>query len=92
MHKANWFAPETVEEVAKAEADIADAKTDRPTSFQNPLELLKQELRLNYVNCVSPKEDDEVTDGLARAARAGGVISPEVEERMRRDRDIAESK
>lgn len=92
MHKAHWVAPETVEEVARAEAEIQDAKIDRPTSFQNPLEFLKQDLRLNYVNCISANDDDQVTEGLARAAREGGIISPEVEERMKRDRDTAESK
>lgn len=92
MHQAHWFVPETAEEVAKAEAEIGDAVTDRPTSFQNPLNLLEQEIRLNYVNCISPNDNNEVTEGLARAAREGGVISPEVEERMKRDRDTAESK
>lgn len=92
MHKAHWFVPETAEEVAKAEAEIGDAVMDRPTSFQNPLNLLKQEMRLNYVNFISSNDNDEVTEGLARAAREGGVISPEVEERMKRDRDAAESK
>ena len=92
MHKAQWFVPETAEEVAKAEAEIEGTEVQRPTSFHNPLDWLEQDLRLNYVNCISPNDKDEVTEGLARAAREGGVISPEVEKRMKRDREAAESK
>jgi hypothetical protein len=92
MRRAQWLVPETVEEVAKAEAEVEKTVTDRPTSFNDPLMLLTQGIRLNYVNSISPAEDEEVTEGLGRAAREGRVISPEVEERMKRDRDTAESK
>lgn len=92
MRTAGWLVPETVDEVAKAEVEIAKTNISRPTSFNEPFTLLKKKIRGNYVNSVTVAENVEVTENLARAAREGGVISPTVERRMREDRDYTESK
>lgn len=91
MQRAGWLVPETVGEVARAEAEIDESSIDRPTSFEEPLELLSRGIRLNYVNSISPAEDARVTENLARAAREGSAISPTVEQRMKSDRDSAQS-
>lgn len=91
MRKEHWLVPETVDEVTRAEAEIDESSIERPTSFDEPLELLSRGIRLNYVNSISPAEDEQVTENLARAAREGSAISPTVEQRMKSDRDSAQS-
>jgi hypothetical protein len=84
--------PETEDEIAAAEAEIADQKEPLPPALQNPWGFLDANARLKLRAPESPPTDEEVERELARAARAGGTLTEEVLERMRRDRAAAEAK
>jgi hypothetical protein len=88
-----WLAPETEQEVLEAEKKLASERTTIPTSLDHPRELLYRAGSVRAIHFSQPKiESARETENLARAAREGGTISPEVEERMKKDRDAAEGK
>jgi len=93
MRLAGWLAPETEAEVLDAEKELTTKRITIPTSFNNPRELLHgagSARRIVHPQPYIPRAEE--AENLARAAREGGTISPEVEERMKRDRDAAEAK
>ena len=83
--------PQTPDEVARAEAEDQVSPTKLPERLRNP-DLFGQApcktgsrpLRFPSVGA------NPAVENLARAAREGGTISPEVEARMERDRAEAE--
>jgi hypothetical protein len=88
-----WLAPETEQEVLEAEKTLAAERITMPTSLDHPRGLLYRADGARTIHLPQPKiESAEETENLARAAREGGKISPEVEERMKKDRDAAEGK
>ncbi len=84
-----WIIPQTVDEVLLVQEE-----------FPDDLEVLPESLRISYVDLnreipnpriISPPAvEDESIETMARAARLGKRISPEIEALMRRDRDSAE--
>jgi hypothetical protein len=93
MHDEGWLAPETESDVARAEAQLAAEKIQIPASFENPRDLLRRARKIRTNNASAMDQQHvEARENLARAAREGGTIAPEIEERMRRDRDAAEGK
>jgi len=93
MHDEDWLAPETEEAVKRAEARLAGEKITVPTSFEHPRDLLRRSGKIRITRRSDRNaQSDEAREDLARAAREGGTISSEVEARMKKDRDEAESK
>jgi hypothetical protein len=93
MHDEDWLAPETEEAVKRAEAQLTGEKISIPTSFEHPRALLQRSGKIRVIRRSDRSaESDEAREDLARAAREGGTISPEIEERMKMDRDRAENK
>ena len=84
--------PETEDEIAAAEAEIADDTEPLPPALQNRWGFLDANARLKLRAPASPPADEKVERELARAARAGGALTEEVLERMRKDRAAAEAK
>jgi hypothetical protein len=84
--------PETEDEIAAAEAEIAHDREPLPLALQNAWGFLDANARLKLRAPESPPIDEEVERELARAARAGGTLTEEVLERMRKDRAAAEAK
>lgn len=94
-HKAiraeGWLLPELEHEVAESEAGAADESVELPQSLADPLAVLDHDLSQRHRPPREHAPDQEYQEELRRAARAGsGTISPEVEEKMRRDRRAAE--
>jgi len=89
----NLLLPETEEEIAAAETEVAGLSIDLPPRLRNPLAFLDADgsFRLGVVQA-APGGDDTTVEGLARAAREGGTITSEIEERMRRDREEVDAK
>jgi hypothetical protein len=86
-----WIIPQTEEDVARAEAELAKGCEELPAELRDLYAVLKRSRRPRAgVLPLSPAECDETLMHLARAARAGREIPPEVEERMKRDRAAAE--
>jgi len=94
MRAEGWLAPETVPEVLEAEKALAENQMDvSEASFEQARALLRAADTARVIPLSKPKAVRmDLSENLARAAREGGVISPEIEERMRRDRDAAEAK
>lgn len=86
-----WIIPQTEGEVSAAEAAMTEADHEElPPELRDPQVVLsRSEGRSGRVAVLQP-DDQDTSDSLARAARAGKNIPPEVEEQMRRDRKLAE--
>jgi hypothetical protein len=83
--------PISPEAVARVEAELESEEIDLPdtlSTFEKALERASENRRSK---CLPLKLTNNVEENLARAARDGGEISPEVETRMRSDRATAES-
>lgn len=85
--------PETEEEIAAAETEVAGLEIDLPQRLRSPLAFMGAEgsFRLGVGPAVAAG-DHTTEEGLARAAREGGTITAEIEKRMRFDREDAEAK
>jgi hypothetical protein len=83
--------PETEEEVRAAEAEnLSEAL---PLELRDPHTVLKRVRgRRHKVVSIGETASHEIEENLARAAREGGKIPPDVERVMQRDREAAERK
>jgi hypothetical protein len=92
MRSEGWLIPTTVEEVLEAQKSLAEAGIDINSLAEKPHD---RPVASGKVISICPANGiasgNEIRENLARAAREGGEISSEVEERMRRDRDAAEA-
>lgn len=90
MRRTGKLMPQTPEEVAHAEAWIAKQNVQLPESLkvQSGCSLTRRPKTTTVLRF--PSASSDVTHGLARAAREGKAIAPEVEERMRQDREQKE--
>lgn len=91
MREEGWLAPETEVEVLEAEAELATQQAQIPPPLEHPRELLHHVAKISPIPHSQP-ETTEASENLARAAREGGKLSPEIEQRMKNDRDAAEAK
>jgi len=92
LARLGWGIPLSEEEVAKAEGELEKSPVDIPIGLEDPSRLLKKIDSNQLVTKSLGHTDPGTVDNLARAAREGGEIPPDVEERMKHDRDLAESK
>ena len=88
-----WIIPQTEGDVSRAEAEMAaDEHKELPPELCDPYAVLRRAQGVGgRVTALQPV-DPETSELLARAARAGKDIPPEIDERMRRDREMAEQK
>lgn len=85
----NWFLPQTEEEVAASEAQVETSDYDNPG---DPFEALDREPSPSKRPPADVPAAHEYEHELMRAARLGkGKVPEDIEERMRRDRERAES-
>ena len=87
-----WVVPECEDDVRRAEADLSAGAPPLPESLTDPATVLEGRTagdRDGARPSLSPP-DAQAEQNLARAARKGAKIPPEIEERMCRDRDAAE--
>jgi hypothetical protein len=96
LEKMGAVIPITLEAVKLAEEYLDKNPISLPAHLQDPHSVFGETTSQNggkkdrkVVSFVSPYRD-AVEQDLARAARKGGEISPEIEEKMRRDREQAE--
>lgn len=82
--------PQTVEDVAAAEAWVARQNIELPESLklQSGYFLSRKPKTQKVLKFTDPSSG--VPEGLARAAREGNAIAPEVEEQMKKDRELKE--
>ena len=92
MHRAlkglGWLVPEREAEVAEAETEAGAEAAILPPALQDADAVFAGGAQ-NVAPPALPLEA-EADEHLARAARDGGTIPPEIETQMRRDRQAAE--
>ncbi|MFN0157048.1 MAG: hypothetical protein ACKVRP_03125 [Bacteroidota bacterium] len=91
LQTRGWVIPKTEEEVCLAESELKEHEVKLPSMLANPEAVwtrIKRTMRL--VPGRSQDEPDTIEENLARAARERGNITPEIEKRMRQDREQAE--
>lgn len=89
MLRLGWVVPVTPDEIARVEAELEGEDMELPPKLRDPYAVFDAAERPCPSDPVTPTNDD-VVECLARAAREGKEISPEVEQRMCRDRERAE--
>ena len=89
-----WIIPQTEADVSRAEAEMSAGECEElPSKLHDPYAVLKRSSeRQAKVMSLQQADDDEMPEQMARAARFGKDIPPEIEERMRQDREAAERK
>lgn len=91
MLDLGWIPPTTEQEFAEFEAQLRTSAAELPSELAeiaDPLEAPR--FSEGATPDTIPFPQTEVQQNLARAARGGGQISPDVLERMRRDRSDSE--
>lgn len=93
MRAEGWLAPETIPEVLAAEKSLEVEQINvSDASFERLRARLRRSGTGQLIQLKSPSfAASDFSDNLARAARDGGDVSPEVELRMKKDRDAAEA-
>jgi hypothetical protein len=90
MVRLGWVLPVRPEDVARVEEEL-DENAELPPGLRDPYTIFDTAKPPRAALPSAPANDD-VVECLARVAREGKGIPPEVEERMRRDRERAEQK
>jgi|SRR5579864_218793 len=89
MQSLGWLFPTTPEEVAQAEADLAEYAVPLPERLREPGELFEKHFVRREIPALS-SEQSAAAQNLACAAREGGVIPADVRAQMTKDRGCAE--
>jgi hypothetical protein len=91
MQQEGWSIPTTPQAVLLMESRLAKAKPKLPASLAaDPISLLKAPAKSIELRPCASVENPALLENLARAARDAGELSPEIEEKMQRDREFAE--
>lgn len=96
LQSQGWIIPKTVNEVKRAEElGIEKDFSDLPRELQDPRSILHRNgefrLRIKKAQDFPPDTWQEPEAIFRRAAREGKKITPEVEAKMKKDRDEAEN-
>src|SRR5262245_19402847 len=89
MQSLGWLIAQTPEDVARAEEALAEEAVELPDSLRDPYAVLDAPPKERAARR-RPLPENDAADQLARVAREGGTIPPEVEAQMRKDRERAE--
>ena len=94
LRSLGWVAPECEDDVRRAETELSASAAPLPESLIDAATVFAPKAACGFAKVLSPcfPSDPQTEDNLARAARQGGEIPPEIEEKMRRDRQDAERK
>ncbi|HUU59057.1 MAG TPA: hypothetical protein VMZ50_05905 [Phycisphaerae bacterium] len=92
MKLMGWTVPESEDDVRRAEQELPASAAPLPGALADPKAVFDGKAACGFADLKTPSfpPDAAGEDHLARAAREGGPIPPEIEERMRRDREQAE--
>lgn len=89
MKSLGWIIPQIPEDVEKSEAELAKHPIEIPARLRDA-EAVFRETSGSRCRAPVPPTDFVSEENLARVAREGAAVPPEIEERMRRDREAAE--
>ena len=89
LRASGRIVPQTEDEVAQAEAVIDESSVNLPDRLNTPPKGFSNRRESNVTD-TSSAPDTPATEGLARAARKGADIPPDILKRMKEDRLKAE--
>jgi hypothetical protein len=87
LKSAGWAMPQSEDDVRRAEGRIAESPAALPEALRDPAGAVERAARPEPLALPPGRQ---AAENLARAAREGGEVPPEIEEIMRRDRRAAE--
>ncbi|MBN1344546.1 MAG: hypothetical protein JXQ73_17785 [Phycisphaerae bacterium] len=94
LREMGWTVPQTEDDVRSAEVELAEfmRPEDLPPELNDPGAVLDRPSDAPHAapNPLQFPQGHEIEENLARAAREGIRIPPELEEILRRDREAAE--
>ncbi len=92
MRSLGWLVPECEDDVRRAETQLAGTAPPLPAELADAAAVFQGKLGGGAPDMgpIAFGPDAQAEGNLARAARQGGKIPPEIEDRMRRDREDAE--
>ena len=92
LKSAGWAVPQSEDAVRRADEALAGGTVVLPESLRDPQAVLERGPRGEAVEprALAFPSAGEAAEDLARAAREGGEVPPEIEEIMGRDRRAAE--
>jgi len=85
-----WAPPTSEDHVADVEARLRDEPVELPARLADPAAVLGSPEPEAKTTVLHLPDAPDIDATLARAAREGGTVTPEIEEIMRRDREAAE--
>lgn len=92
LRSQGLLAPETVDEVFAAEREIAGEQVTLPEGLRDCDRVFQQKRPLSSSRPLFATASPETRENLACAARGSCEVSPEVEQRMRDDRQREEER
>jgi hypothetical protein len=92
MKALGWAVPQDEEEVEQAEQALGRSPVPLPESLRDPEAVFERGGRgeQGRPSALAFPGSADIDATLARAAREAGRLTPEIEQRMRRDREAAE--
>ena len=92
LKSLGWATPDNEDDVTRLEAEISQGTVELPETLKDTGRVFQARPQEDPTTIELPhfSADVETQDSLARAARAGKPIPPEIEEIMRRDRQAAQ--
>jgi len=92
LRSLGWIAPQCDEDVRRAEQEAGARPVELPEALQDARAVLRGDRSADEprARTLPLPGDPGIDSTLARAAREGGHVPPEIEEAMRRDRQAAE--
>ena len=85
-----WVPPTAEQDIAAVEVQLRESPVKPPAELADPAAVLDRPIRQAAPTVLHFPDAPDIDATLARAAREGGAVTPEVEEVMRRDRTAAE--
>ncbi|MHC4717690.1 MAG: VOC family protein [Planctomycetota bacterium] len=85
-----WLTPTREDDVDAAEAELRDDPVELPADLADPAAVFERAASEAQPALLRFPGSPDIDATLARAAREGGTVTPEIEEIMRRDREAAE--
>ncbi len=82
--------PQTEADVAAAEQRLAAEPVELPAALQDPMAVRQRAAPTGETNVIAFPTKTDVDAALRRAAREGGHLTPDVEQRMQEDRRRAQ--
>ena len=85
-----WVPPASEGDVAATEAQLREEPVELPARLADAAAVLEHPAPGAEATALRLPDAPDIDATLARAAREGGTVTPEIEEIMRRDRAAAE--